>query len=554
MSNSKNYISLLVAISCLLSYLNMEAQVIDTLPPEETTVLPSEQLEVIKLFQARLEDAKKINIQPESPKARKLETFTYEVDIRPLELEYLEPTIKPIAMLGEEKPEKFNGYVNVGLGNLNALNVGLGYNYLSRRETEINFLGDYLTLENENDSFQKFQKINAGLRINHNVGNLLAIGVETEYDRKDINFFGSPIDTIGSLNGEPKRIISDFGFGLHAFNQESNVYNLSYHLGLDYGNFQLANEGLAENNFIAGLELSKGINENLDISIGLIADISSISDTSTISYNNYFITPKINYSKNNMNFSAGVNFAFDKNQSYYLPDVMISFSPVDYSFIPYVFWKGEIQKNNLSSLFKVNPFLGKSIVPNLENTVINQYGLGIKGAIKTLNYNVSGSYGQTDNLILFNSFLTQENLRQFNILKDTADVFRVSAGINYKVNNSFNVNSDFSFYNYSLNTNTQAWHLPTYKIDIGINYYALNKKLQLSPNIFLRDGVFVLNDDNETDELIPLVDFNIQAKYHFTERFHAYANVNNLLTSEYQLWDNYSQFGITFLGGIKWIF
>lgn len=551
MSKQKLYKFVITACLLLLGQVQIEAQVLDTSQNKVEVNLPSEQLEVIKLFQARLEDAKKISVLPESPPERPLESFQYQVNIRPIELDYLEPVIRPISMLSDPKPEKKNGFVRAAYGNLNTINAGLGYNYLSPRETEINLMADFLQMNNKSRIFHQYQNIDVNLGVYHNVGPLLAVAVDADYDRKSLFFFGSDIDSTETDTSKYRRTINKFGFGINFLNGETNVYNFDYEGGLKYQNVSLSNENLQENNFLVSLRAAKGISENLTAGLEAKIDITSILDTASLNYNNYFVKPFVSYGTDKLKLDAGLNFAFDQFKNYYLPDLFLSYSPVDYSIIPYAFWKGELQKNNISHLLSINPFLSKNIIPDLSNTVIQKYGAGIKGAFSTINYDIQVSYGRTDDLILFNSVLNEDEILQFDILKDTANILEIGAGIDYEINEDLSLNSDFKFRNFDLNNNVKAWHLPTYQFDFELRYFLLEKKLLINPKLYLRDGVFVKNADGIEEQLNPLVDFNLNVEYKIKDQLRVYGQVNNVLASEYQRWDNYSQYGLNALVGLK---
>ncbi len=552
MTKHINHIITLIFI--FLGAFNAQAQKVDTIKTPISKDLPAEQVEVIKQFQARLEDARKINIVPEQTASRKLESFDYNVNIRPIQLAYLDPDIKPIAMRSDILPKKYNGYARAGYGNFNAIDAGVGYNYLFDSGSEITIMGNFLRMNNKKESFQKYQNLDTKLGINHIFSPLIALNVNAGYQRKNVFFFGSPIDSIGLDSSLYNRTISKFGFGMKAFNAETNVYNVNYTFGVNYNNVNLVDENLLENNFIVNLNASKTINDHFTIVLNGKVDLTTILDTANFNYNNYFINPGVAFSNEKLNVRASVNFGFTKDKTYYLPDLMLSYSPGDYRIIPYAFWKSEIQKNNIDHLIDVNPFLSTGIVPNIENSIINRYGIGMKGVVNGLSYDGQINFGKTDNLILFNAVLNEQNLRQFEILKDTASILQFKAGADYAVNDHFNINTDLSFNKYTLNENEKPWHLPLYQIDVEVNYFLLENKLKISPKLFLRDGTFVQNEDLSIKELNPLIDFNFMAEYTIKNQFSIYGKVNNILASEYQLWDNYSYYGLNAMFGLKAVF
>ena len=78
------------------------------------------QVEVVKQFEAEIEEAEKIALQPVVvvPKSEK-KKYKYDVTIQPLALNYPDPQIKPLSMKRDEPLESDQFYLKGGYGNLN---------------------------------------------------------------------------------------------------------------------------------------------------------------------------------------------------------------------------------------------------------------------------------------------------------------------------------------------------------------------------------------------------------------------------------------------------
>lgn len=527
---------------CLLLGQCLYAQQGDTIKD-----LPAEQVEVIKLFEARLADARKVNINPEPPAQRKLKEFNYEVNIRPILLEYPAPQIKPLEVSAEPEIRKYNGLLRIAGGNLNTLDAGVAYNFLTKQETEIGLNADYLSMNNKKERFQQVQNIDANIHFAHSISSLVSFSGELDFHSQDVGFYGSPLPENITDTTIYKRKLNDYGIGFKVFNAQENEFDVDYQLGFNFQNFNLVNEDLVENNLYVDGLLSKKINKHLSFGLGAIADISSITDTATLSYNNFLLEPEVKYNSEFFRLDAGMVFGFTGEKTYYLPNVELSFSPIDYGFVPYVFWKGSLQKNNIQTLFSYNPYLRTSIVPELRNSVLMRYGIGARGSLSSINYEADVAYGKTDDLILFNNFIDENGLRKFDISSDTSNILEVNLMADYKVNEHLILSTNFEFIDYSI----VAWHLPSYRFDFGLSSYLLDRKLKLNPSLYIRDGVTVLNDEREQEELPYMIDLNFHTQYQIGSQFLLYGEVNNILSSEYQRWYDYSNFGLNAKLGLK---
>ena len=105
-----------------------------TLASAQNPDLPSEQVDIIKSFDARLEATDRFQVDPELPP---LDTTTrrldYQVVTKALEVDYLPPKIRPLAMRGDDVPESYNGYLKLG-GGFPASLYGNGFYNFSNKE------------------------------------------------------------------------------------------------------------------------------------------------------------------------------------------------------------------------------------------------------------------------------------------------------------------------------------------------------------------------------------------------------------------------------------
>lgn len=500
--------------------------------------LPSEQVEVIKQFQARLEDARKLNIIPEPPAQRVLKEFDYNVNIRPILLEYPQPQIKPLPLPAPPKEKSFNGYGHLGIGNLNTIDGVLAYSVIANQDTEVGLAANYLYMNNPNEAFQKIQAINGSASISHYLSALATVDAKVDYHQKNVGFFGSLFDPLLS-DTIYERAIIDYGLGFALSNVEENEFNVDYNINFEFKNISLLDEGLYENNFLVAGGISKDVNEQMTLNLSGIADISSITDTLTLYYNNYLVKPSLLYTTDLLSVDLGLTFAFTNARTYYLPQLEITYSAMSNSLLPYLFWQADLRKNNLIALLDYNPYLVNNLSARLDNSIYNKYGLGAKGNIQDVHYKAEVGYGKVDNLVLFRNTLALNGLRQFNIELDTSTILDINLEAQYTISNSLEVFAGFTYTDYSIT----AWHLPSYSFKASANYRLLNEKLTLSPSLFIRDGLTVLNDEAEIEELPYMLDLSIHVNYKLHKQISAFVELNNMLASEYQYWYDYSNFG-----------
>ena len=162
MKVSKN-ISFLLFFACLATFASAQN-------PD----LPSEEVDIIKSFDARLEATDRFQVDPELPP---LDTSTrrldYQVAAKALEVEYLPPKIRPLAMSGDDVPDSYNGYLKFG-GGFPASLYGNGfYNFSNKENFNLGLSALHHSANNnrsvENQRFS-YTKLNADGTYQHDLG------------------------------------------------------------------------------------------------------------------------------------------------------------------------------------------------------------------------------------------------------------------------------------------------------------------------------------------------------------------------------------------------
>ncbi|HEY3385354.1 MAG TPA: hypothetical protein VGK46_02525, partial [Saprospiraceae bacterium] len=86
------------------------------------TTLPSGKIEVVKDFEVRLVETRKIRIVPQPvPVDSTVRKYDYRLLAPSPSIDYLIPELKPLAIQTEKKPQYFPFYAKVGYGSPNSL-------------------------------------------------------------------------------------------------------------------------------------------------------------------------------------------------------------------------------------------------------------------------------------------------------------------------------------------------------------------------------------------------------------------------------------------------
>lgn len=144
---------------------------------------------------------------------------------------------------------------------------------------------------------------------------------------------------------------------------------------------------------------------------------------------------------------------------------------------------------------------------------------------------------------------------KFNTIYD--DVIRTNlyAAIKFdKGKYSFRLKGDY--FNYSTDTLAHAWHRPKYKLD-GYVVIKAGNKLSIIPRVMMLGGMKAFNWEESVNQVVDIntaVDISMNMEYNFNEKAGAFLQLNNLLNSDYSLYNRYPVRGTQALVGFTYRF
>ncbi len=229
---------------------------------------------------------------------------------------------------------------------------------------------------------------------------------------------------------------------------------------------------------------------------------------------------------------------------------------------------GDVDKVTLHSLSRENMWLNANQgVFNTNRTL--EFAGGIKSKIAGKVFAGAGaSFASLKNLYYYVSDSVDRS--KFNVLYDNGATQKVNlyAELGYS-NEAFKllIRGDIFSYSSSIasqaasdysiavgNLNNSALHRPTYKFALNSSYNIFNKIL-LNADMYALGGMKAL--DVEAKQLVDLpvaVDLSFKVNYFVSKQFSAFIQLNNVLSSNYQLYLNYPVRGFQGMIGASWSF
>lgn len=509
--------------------------------------LPSEQVQVIKNFEARLADANKLTITPGLPAAdTSTLRYTYQLQPRTLALQYEAPTIRPLGIKSEKQDPGYKGLIQAGYGYPSSPYAYAGYRANPNAQLNLGASFRHLSM---NDSKQyanrRFMDNDLHLESTYFTDQELALKGNLDFSMDDYYQYGYDHEVYDTLSGV-KRRFNTAALGFQLYNGENNKANLNYFANLDVYR-HADNFANRETGVLLDLGAKKYIAQKHPIALEIKTDLSTLQDTVKQTLNNFNLLPSFTFHSNAFRIKAGANIAIHNDEYFIYPDLALALAISGNQIILFGGWTGDLQKNNFRSLSTYNPFIARRI--HVMNSQYNDYFGGLKGNVSFIQYELKGGYKQTKDMALFQA--TNTLPIGFDVLYD--DVNLIYALGNIVVHPVKNVEIGLmitkNFYNPA--TQAKAWYLPDLEGNARIQYKTMGDRLQVALETYYMDKFPTLGAFGETGESNTLLDVNVQADFFITKKFGVFAHLNNLANIQHRRWLDYPGIGLNVIGGLQ---
>ncbi|MDL2296559.1 hypothetical protein LJC53_04220 [Bacteroidales bacterium OttesenSCG-928-C03] len=280
------------------------------------------------------------------------------------------------------------------------------------------------------------------------------------------------------------------------------------------------------------------------------------------------LKPTVNFTLGEYHFMFGVGLpvatALGKTYVpiYPVAEVQLGLVPGILSF--YFGIDGDVKYNSLQNLLYDNPF----VKPQLDSLKFSRSQIvlraGVKGnLVKKLNYHISARYAFVKDDLFYVIDTNALLKNQFDVMYRDVNTLNVCVNLNWEVMSKLYLNLEGNYWGNFFDRVTdsveeRAWYRPTWEVKFNGKYF-YNNKMAFNLNCNLQFGRWANVPDFETNvftaqKMKPLIDIGVGFEYFFSNRFTAFANINNLACQNYARYYDFKSNGINVLVGITYSF
>lgn len=520
---------------------------------EETGNLGSEDIIVIKDYEARIDDAQKVLVNPSIPDIRIIKPkLDYSIPSRLMELKYPPHTLRPYSMPKVKDLEYNHSYIKLGFGTQFSPLAEIVYINKDVENLEFGAFYKHLSAYGKREN-QKFRDNNLGLFVNYTMKKT-EIGANFNFTQ-DVDYFYGYDTSFETFDAKDvKHRVREIGGDIYVKNATINDKNVDY---LQTVSTSFANDNFKVNEWFINYkaDITKITQKKHFFNIKADMDISnyipSAPGRGDLEREIFQMGGSYTFNNDDWKLSAGAMLAFgdinDDQQFNIYPKIYTEKRLIKNYLIFYSSWSRRLQKNSYLNFAQENPYINYDIM--IENSRVEDRIAGFKGAAGSFTYNARFSNKVIKDMPLFVNDST--NMKRFNVVYDkNTTVINLNIEAGYDWNKKFRSILTFDLMLYEPDGQEKAWHLPMINTNLA-GSYLYKEKVLLKAELFGVAGAFAQDENGDAQKIKGMADINLGADYQFTKYLSFFAQLNNLANFKYQKWYNYPTFGFNAMVGVQ---
>lgn len=504
--------------------------------------------EILKAFDAQLENAEKLNLNPIIPPVVPIKkVYNYKVTILPLDIKYPAPEIKANAHSADLPFDKNKFHAKLGYGNVKNPKVNIGYYHTDEYKWDYYINGNYYAMDNgSNIENQKMANpsLDFGLKYRFKENMQLEFKSELDMDLRSLYFIHTS-DAV-PLNRKRNRLN---GYNtIKISNVSKTATGVGYTASLKHGLTAITNGKKNETNAILNLGVYKMKKLwKIDIPVEVqgilqkeVADLYSIE-----------LNPSLQRGSKKLWIKLGANMLYASNkQSSVWPLVHVDYAISGSALHLFANSNQVVYSNNLMNLSHINPYLSTDL-KEINKNIVQTISGGVQTESASTGLKAEAGYISSVNQATFTNISNMPYFSDVKYIDINGAFLKASIDFAFSQNVKLGGNLVKNFYNAP--SDEKIYGLHTLELSAHSKIELFKGTIGVEPILSIRDKVWAraFKNDVLTDVLLNnQVDLSVHTKINIRKNSGLYFEANNILNNKYTRWYGYPQIGIHFNGGL----
>ena len=507
-------------------------------------------IEITSSYKPSLRNSVKINlyaspITPDTTRPR----LAYFIPSENLFFSYRPVDLKPLSLntdttlrLGDRNQLK------VGYGNLSTPYISGAFSFGDGKKSLGNIYGDYISSKGKIQN-QDFSEINLkGTGSIFSAKNETYAGVAFSQHENYLYGYNHALDSFAK--SDIRRSYQDLSVNVGFRNIANNDLGINYDPHLVVHEFSRESK-VNETSLILTLPVEKRFSDAVSVKVAALGNFDkyTVKNSSfSISNNLFQLAPELIYYNDQFTFHGGITPSWNNNTLAVLPNIYGEAQLQQNVLVIQAGWVGRYIPNTFRTLSRENPYIQD--LTFLNNTKEIQYYGGIKATVgKHFNFNAKAAVISYRDMPLFinanpigNSFVVTNESKLTDL--------QIHGDVNYISQDKFTVSGALDLNSYTgLHDNSKAWGLYPLKLTGSLRWNAF-KQVIFKSDLIAFSGANALAQDGSGKNLKGGTDLSAGVEFKLNKQFSVWLDLDNILNSKYEYWNNYPVYGFQVIGGL----
>lgn len=507
-------------------------------------------IEITSSYKPSLLNSVKINlyaspIKPDTSRPR----LAYFIPPQNLFYGYQPVALKPLALQADTSLQLGGrNQLKAGFGNYTTPYISGAFSFGDGKHNLGNIYGDYISSRGkiQNQDFSEIKLKGTGSIFSEKNETYAGIAfAQHEYYQYGYDH------TVDSFNkADIRRSYQDLSASVGFRNISLNDLGINYNPHLEVHEFSRESEA-SETTLILNLPAEKKFSDEVSVKVtasGNFAKYQLKNADSSISNSLFQLSPELTYYSKQFTFHGGISPTWNNGVLSVLPNIYAEAQLPENVLMIQAGLVGRFIPNSFRTLSAENPYMQDPIF--MKNTKEVQFYGGIKATVgKHFNFNAKAAFISYHDMPLFvndsiigNSFYIRNESKMSNL--------QIHGDLNFISQDKFTITGALDMNSYTgLHDNSKAWGLYPLKLTGSLRWNAF-EQLLLKADLAAFSGAKALLKNGDVKNMKGGTDLSAGAEFKLNKQFSVWLDMNNILNSKYEIWNNYPVYGFQVIGGI----
>ena len=479
--------------------------------------------------------------------------LTYNIPPQNLFFTYQPVSLKPLALDADTTLQLGDrNQLKVGFGSFTTPYVAGAFSFGDGKKNLLNVYGNYISSRGsiKNQDFSEL-KVRGDGSIFTPKSEIYAHAAFAQHEYYQYGY-DHTLDSFSK--SDVRRSYQDLSAGVGLRNIAVNDLNFIYDPHLELHTF--SREGKAtETTLLLTLPAEKKFSDAVSVKVTATGNFDKYqikNSTLQVTNNLFELTPEFVYYGDRFTFHGGVTPAWNNSDVTILPNIYAEAQLQKNVLIVQAGWIGNYIANSFRTLSGENPYMQDPTF--LNNTKQRQYYGGIKATVGNhFSFNARAAFITFNNMPLFiNDSLDGKSFYIKN--ERRVDDLQIHGDMNFVNQDKFTLTAGLDLNTYTgLLDNAKAWEMYPLKVSGSLRWNAF-KEVLIKGDIVAFSGAKALVTYNTAGSyeknLKGGTDISVGAEFKINKKFSAWLDLDNILNSKYERWNNYPVYGLQVIGGV----